>query len=368
MTPVDPDAIRAGRTSPYDIYDSAGNLMLAAGRSVESEKQAELLRQQGFHKKYKHDRSRSVFRDMSAIASRLADIESDVVYRRNLGSWLRRVTALTSDLIKTADLDPDAAFANIHLEAHHPYDVVHHAMAALVSARLALVAGLEEKVRFELVAGALTHDIAVLAQRKEIEATTYLTDTQRKQVRQHATEGVNLLVELGVTGEVWLQVVQDHHEYLDGSGYAGKLAGEISLPARILSLADSLSAMLRPRPYRDRVIARVALEHLYVNETHRYDRKLLQILIDEMGIYPPGSLLRLVNREIAVATHSVPGKPATPTAASISDGFGRPLARPFFRDTANINSSIVRPLDPAMAGRSARLIEQCWGSGRNSAA
>lgn len=358
MIRIAPNRIVAGRRFTYDIFDSSGMLVLPRGNVMNAITEAKLAG--GGFRHARSSKSSSVFMRMAAITRRVHVLENDLVARNNLTTWAYRVETLVAALLELVDEDPDASFANVHLEVVHPYSVVHQLMAAIVTARLALTLKLDASQRSSLVAAALTHDLGVIAMRQHLDTTDELNEEQRLRLRRHPEIGVALLRELGVTDATWLDAVRDHHEYLDGSGYLGKHCEELPQSARILALADTYSAMLRPRPYRDRFIARTALEQLYTSESHRYDARLLEILIWDLGFYPPGSLLRLANNEIAVAIRCTPGLLDSPRVAALSDSHGRPLARPFQRNTQDARFSIIGTLDPMLANRSARLLGDCW--------
>ena len=125
-------------------------------------------------------------------------------------------------------------------------------------------------------------------------------------------------------------------------------------------MADSYSAMLRPRPYQDRIDSNKVLVSLYTNQLNRYDGLLLEALILDLGFYPPGSLLRVANREMAVAICNQPGLLNSPTVAALTDPRGQTLAKPVFRDTQHPDFAIADTLDLAMAARSRLMIEHCW--------
>lgn len=359
MVRVPASLVSPGRRLRFDVFDENGQLLLVRGAVIESEALARLIRQSGYRRQPAR-RQASTFGAMTAIADRLTIMEEDLVTGRDGGIWSRRLRHLVRDFIEVSDADPDAAFANIHLEIRHSYFVVHSLMAALVSARVALARGLSAEARFSLTAGALTHDFGMLPMRERLSALPDLSPEYRDIVREHAVDGVRLLRRLGIDDPLWLSVIEDHHEYLDGSGYAGKRGDEIFVPARIVALADAYSAMLRPRPYRERVLASQALETLYAEEFERYDRSIIETLLWDLGFYPPGSLVRLAGREMAVAVRNTPGLLDSPLVAVLTDANGHPLLAPVLRDPQNHEFAIVEALDPAQAARVGKLIEQCW--------
>ncbi len=359
MTSVSPEKIAVGQRLPYDLFDQRGELLLQRGQLIANLPLANQLKNNG-RRGGNTATDRSIFGAIAQIADRLTLIEADIMTHANNGNWVKRFSNLTRDFIEIADTDPDAAFASIHLDLRNSYMVVHHLMAAMVCARLALSSKLSRDDRFSLVAAALSHDAGLLFVKSILDSSQALSDHERKKMRAHPAEGVQLLQRLGVNDPLWLETVSDHHEFVDGSGYHGKRGDQISLPSRMLVLADTYSAMLRPRPHRDRVLAQTALESLYANETDRYDGYLLEALIWDFGFFPPGSMLRLANRELAVAVRNTPGILDRPLVASLTDAQGHLLLKPAVRDTNQPEYAIEQTLDPSMAARAGRLIEECW--------
>lgn len=333
--------------------------MLLRGSLIATQQQALLIRQHGYHLPATAG-SATAFANMAQLADRLGNIFQDVSGNHPHGILNKRIISLARDFVEIADGNPDAAFAYPHLNIHHSYLVVHSLMAATVSARLALAKGLDSGQRLSLVCAALTHDFGILPIASRINSSDPLKADDLELVHAHVTEGIRMLRQHGVDDPLWLEAIAHHHEFLDGSGYTGKSGDDIPLTGRILALADSYSAMLRPRPYRDRIIAREALETLYATELHRYDGFLIETLIWDFGFYPPGSLLRLANREMAVSIRNTPGILDSPQVAMLTDAQGRPLAAPAIRDTNDPAFTIVGTLDPSMAARAGRLIEKCW--------
>jgi HD-GYP domain-containing protein (c-di-GMP phosphodiesterase class II) len=81
-------------------------------------------------------------------------------------------------------------------------------------------------------------------------------------VRSHSRVGYELLKEIDFPKEVY-DIVRQHHERLDGSGYPDGLRGDqISLEARIIAVADVVEAMSFHRPYRPALGVEKALEEI----------------------------------------------------------------------------------------------------------
>ena len=83
------------------------------------------------------------------------------------------------------------------------------------------------------------------------------------------------------------EIVRQHHERMDGSGYPRHLKGdEILMEARILAVADVVEAMASHRPYRPAIVIDAALEEIEKNKGVLYDPLVVQTclrLIKEKG-------------------------------------------------------------------------------------
>jgi HD-GYP domain-containing protein (c-di-GMP phosphodiesterase class II) len=359
MIPLSGTRIVPGQRLPFDVFSAEGRLLLLRGNCIASQQDAARLQSRGFYKPRPENRS-TVFAACAKFSDRLAQIFEDVKAGGQGGSLSRRVKNLATELIETCDSDPDASFASIHLDIQRTYLVVHSMMNAIVCCRLALASGLSREQRLSLVCAALTHDVGLLDLTDFINSRDKLTEAERARVRQHVQQGIRMLGALGVVDPYWLDAIANHHEFLDGSGYLGKRGDELDASARILALADSYSAMLRPRPYRDRLMARRALESLYSEGRDRYDGPLIEILIWDLGFYPPGSVLRLRNHELALAIRNSPGILDGPNVAAFTDSTGCPLLHPVLRNTNDPEFGVLDVLDPALATRMGSQIAGCW--------
>jgi len=139
------------------------------------------------------------------------------------------------------------------IDAKDPHTSRHSDEVARIARVLALTMGLG-RARADVihVAGHL-HDIGKIGVPDAVLCKSGpLTTTEWRAIRRHPEDGaailqpVAALVSLGV-----VDMVLHHHERFDGKGYPHGLAGEaIPIGARIIALADTLSAMLQDRPYR----------------------------------------------------------------------------------------------------------------------
>ena len=98
---------------------------------------------------------------------------------------------------------------------------------------------------------ATLHDVGKIAVPSEIlNSPRRLNEQETAIVRLHASAGYDILKHIDFPWPV-AEIVRQHHERVDGSGYPDGLAGDgIHLEARIIAVADTIDAMLVDRPYR----------------------------------------------------------------------------------------------------------------------
>ena len=158
------------------------------------------------------------------------------------------------------------------LEAKDPYTARHQLRVAELAQAIAEELGLPADRVEGIYIGALLHDIGKLAVPTEIlSKPTKLTPAERSLVEHHAVAGYEILKEVEFPWPVAEMVLQ-HHERLDGSGYPHGLEGDrITMEARILAVADVVEAMASHRPYRAALGVEAALEEIRKGRGTLYD-------------------------------------------------------------------------------------------------
>jgi HD-GYP domain-containing protein (c-di-GMP phosphodiesterase class II) len=113
--------------------------------------------------------------------------------------------------------------------------------------------GLPEGRLRQLALGGLLHDVGKLSVPNEIlNKPGRLTDEEFDEIRRHPAAGRELLAELGGFSPLVLDLVESHHERIDGNGYPNRRpAGELDLAVRILTVADVYDALTADRVYRE---------------------------------------------------------------------------------------------------------------------
>lgn len=162
------------------------------------------------------------------------------------------------------------------IERHDPYTAGSSRRVAALAVALAREAGLDGERQHGLRIGALLHDIGNIAVPAAILGKPApLTDAEQALMRIHVEEGCQLLAEIDFGAPV-ADMIYQHHERYDGSGYPRGLKGEeIMLEARILAIADTVEAMCSPRPYRPARGMDAAIDEINRSAGRLYDLKLV---------------------------------------------------------------------------------------------
>jgi len=139
------------------------------------------------------------------------------------------------------------------IDAKDTYTLAHSEEVAIISQALALAMGLGHQAADIIHVAGHLHDLGKIGVPDDILAkTSALTPKEWLAIRKHPDMGADILAPIACLRDCGIvDMVRAHHERFDGNGYPqGLKGGHIPLGARIISVADSLSAMLQSRPYR----------------------------------------------------------------------------------------------------------------------
>lgn len=264
------------------------------------------------------------------------------------GSVERKIYDIAAQIQGLVNYDADALMGAVHLSDRFEYHVHHPMQIAILTELILSRLKVSQDIRLSTLAAALTSNLAMNPYQKALnQQKTPLTDQQRKLIRNHPLLSARQLEEAGVEDELWLQLVEQHHEKLDGTGYPGGLKGaEIRREALILALADVYSAMITPRVYRGPIKLTDSLRDLFTQRGCKFDDKLTRLFINELGLYPPGIYVRLDNGELAVVVGRTSDFKA-PMVASIRKPDGNMHSSPRRHNSSEAGYGVKYVCDPS---------------------
>lgn len=373
------DHLQVGHPVPWDIYDTNEKLLVRKGFVPQSERQLEALIQRGIYttiEEYAHSREsqdepveqekKPQHRVLSMLGhahSIIQNITLGVIARTPLPETPAEVMKVVGILDEVTSINPDIALAYILFKRTAEGYANHHMMdAAILSMAVARSMGKSQEELAAITAAALTMNIGMVGLQEDLQNREEPpTEEEKTQIFNHPALAAQLLQEAGVTDENWLSFVLHHHENIDGSGYhVGKSGDDIPEGAQIIALADRYTAMIAPRRYRKAMHPSQALRTMLIEGGKTCDVRIAATLIKELGIYPPGSCVKLVNGETGIVMRK--GFSAMdPAVLIIKNQYGTDLPYPQKRDTGTDRLAIKEPrlLEPKDIPFT---MQQLWGS------
>ncbi|HOD28059.1 MAG TPA: PAS domain S-box protein [Syntrophales bacterium] len=163
------------------------------------------------------------------------------------------------------------------VESRDPYTAGHQNRAADLARAIAEEMGLPRETIDGILMAASIHDIGKLSVPAEIlSRPTKLSAPEFYLIKEHAQKGYDILKNVESPWPL-AEIVYQHHERLDGSGYPRNLKGdEILLESRIMAVADVVESMASHRPYRPARGIGKALEEIEKHQGVLYDRRVVE--------------------------------------------------------------------------------------------
>lgn len=358
--------IIVGKPLAFAVHDDSGTLLLRKGYVVDSERQKTLL----INRKVFTSHAEVTSASLRAVAAKHEkpttisvfewvnshyELLSDVYLRFDEpgAQSVKKIQILAERILRLSESHSDGLLAAVQLTQGKVYSHIKALHVGLLCEALGQRAQLSRPQRLSTIAAGLTSDLAMWQLQEQIrDRQEPLTDTQWQHIRSHTERGVKLLRDAGVRDQLWLKAVAQHHERLNGTGYPDKLEGDqIHQSARILAVVDIFAAMVRPRGDRAQRMPKEAMRDLFLSRGDEIDGTLAQLFIKELGLFPPGSAVRLITGDIAIVTgagHSA----SCPDVEVVIDAQNNPLKCTIYRDTSqknyNVSEMVDRPEHPEL--------------------
>jgi HD-GYP domain-containing protein (c-di-GMP phosphodiesterase class II) len=209
------------------------------------------------------------------------------------------------------------------------YFYYHTVNVCVISLELGIALRFDSPGVIELGVASLLHDLGMVKCLAVINKPDCLSQEESKRVKEHPLTGIEILQQAGGGfSQRVFDVVRQEHERMDGSGYPAGLKDEqIGEYARIVGLVDVYEAMIHKRPYRAKFSPLETIKTILKNKSC-FDHKVIKLLIERIGVFPMGTLVRLNTKEIGLVVRENPELPLRPTVNIIVDAYGKELKEP----------------------------------------
>jgi PAS domain S-box-containing protein len=198
--------------------------------------------------------------DVQGILIGVLGIGHDITDRKQASEQIRKALESTVQAIA------------VTVETRDPYTAGHQRRVADLARAIATEMNLPLDIIEGLRMAASIHDLGKISVPAEIlSKPTKLTNIEFMLIKAHSQAGYDILKDIDFPWPL-AQIVYQHHERMDGSGYPRNLKGdEIIMEARIIAVADVMEAMASHRPYRPALGIDTALAEIEKNKGTFYD-------------------------------------------------------------------------------------------------
>lgn len=255
-----------------DIYDKNGTLLLSKGQKMTDAIIAK-LKSLGSYKPEElinsDDKQSVVLTPISKAFGARMNIRNDRI--------LEQPNKVLSTIIFESKAKPWWIYVNA-LANYVDWLYTHSIDVAMISLMMAVELGYSDDELLNIGLGAFLHDVGkLLVPKPIIQKPGPLTEIEMVYMRQHCELGMSSLEPFNLPKEC-TDIILQHHERLDGSGYPKALKGdEICRNARIVMIADAVDAITSGRPYKQPQEMEVAVKILR-NDEEKYHQELITLL------------------------------------------------------------------------------------------
>ena len=192
-------------------------------------------------------------------------------------------------------------------QAAHPVQVM--VLALLLGRAL----GLPAQDLTTLGLAALLHDLGKQQLPERVRLDDQRLDPQAlAQYRSHVLASVQLGRRMGLPDDA-LAAIAQHHEMADGSGFPAGLQGaQMGTGGKVLALVNHYDRLCNPPLLAQALTPHEALARIFALHKARFDGKVLGAFVRMMGVYPPGSIVELVNERYAMVVSVNSTRPLRP--------------------------------------------------------
>ena len=262
------------------------------------------------------------------------------------GADVTKLSALTQNILESVLDNKDALMCLSMIQRGKDFLLEHSINCSIYMAILTNELGYEQdEVEQASLAGLLMDTGMVNVPNELCVPEHLLNDTQRQTYQQHVSESLALLSQAEGISDTVIDIISQHQERIDGSGYPNKLTDELIHPlAKVAAVIDEFSRLGMAAPFGQSLPNNKVLKSLSQNSG--LDQSLVNRLIGVLGIYPVGSLVKLSSGKLGIVSQKNPSNLLTPvvmTFYSINSGHYSEIKR---LDLAKSSDEIVASIGP----------------------
>ncbi len=213
---------------------------------------------------------------------------------------------LISEMDSTVARNKDALLLLMRIRTRDEYTFMHSVSVGALLIAFCRSLGLDGEAARIIGLGGLLHDVGKMAVPLAIlNKPASLTDQEFAIIKRHALDCKEILAKTPHIPPTAALIARQHHERYDGTGYPFNLKGDqISPAAQMAAIVDVFDAITADRCYHEGMDQVAALRKIYGWRKDHFNETLVHHFIRCVGVYPPGTVVRLASGRIGVVTES----------------------------------------------------------------
>ncbi|MEE9598397.1 MAG: HD-GYP domain-containing protein [Acidiferrobacterales bacterium] len=244
---------------------------------------------------------------------------------------------VVGNMVESVVRNPDALACLSQLKDVSEYTALHSIRTCILALTFGRHLVLPNEELNLLGMGALLHDIGMAKLPEGIlDKPGALSEEEFKLMQNHIPWGLEVVEQSGGLPAGALEIIEQHHERHDGSGYVGnRKADMIGYWAAIGAIVDVYDAITSKRIHSEALSAEEALKRMYEWRHKDFRADLVEEFIKCMGIYPIGSLVELNTGAVGVVITINRARRLKPKVVLLLTANKKPLSRKFVADLAD---------------------------------
>jgi len=337
---------------PIKILASKGIKKIILGKiGVLKEVQADL----GYGEEEFKSKAKGYYRDAIDAIRRVVE---DIKLKRRIN--IDKAKYAISSMVISIQKNRTPLITLASLKAHDEYTFSHAVNVAVLTLVQAEALGLDRQTLNDLGIAALLHDVGKLRVPEAILKKPGKLDPEEFElIKLHPGNGAKILMKTpGITKLAYI-VAFEHHIKYDFSGYpvVRPEKRKLNLGSMLVRIADTYDAMRSNRSYAKESPPEKTIQEMEEYSGKEFEPVLLRRFIRLIGVYPPGTFVRLDTNEIGFVIQTNPSDPYRPRVKILIDTSGSKIENPEevelqekVPETGNFRRSIKESVDPEQFG------------------
>jgi len=244
---------------------------------------------------------------------------------------------VSEDMVDSVIRNPDALVCLGHLKDVNEYTALHSIRTTTLALAFARHLVLSRDQMIVIALGTLLHDIGMMRVPEEVLSKPGgLTPDEFNKLKNHVKWGAEIVQKSGGLPRGALQIIEQHHERADGSGYPGLRKGNlVSDPGSLAGMVDVYDAITSDRGYDQGMSAEDALKSMYEWRHKDFKPKFVEQFIKCMGVFPIGSLVELNTGAVGVVITVNRARRLKPKVALVLTSEKTPLSSDVITDLSD---------------------------------